>query len=259
MRSRSSRSRTGRYHEALEAAWLLYEEDVPPHGSQALPEIVEAGSRSGHEHHATMALERLEERANASGTPWALGLLARSRALLSDDAEAEALYRSAIEHLGATVVKTDLARSHLVYGEWLRRQKRRQARASSSRSRTTCSSRWVPPRSPSAPASSSRLPAPPRGVARSRPLEELTAQEHQVARLAAGGATNNEIAGDTLHQRSTVDYHLRKVYRKLGHHLPSPAPHGRPGGRTTRSFVIRVRVDCPIVIRGTDSTREESR
>src|SRR5204862_161621 len=84
------------------AAAPLAEEDLPPHGSQALPEIVEAASRSGHPDRARAAFEELERRAQASGTPWARGLLARSCALLSDDAEADAHYREAIELIGTT-------------------------------------------------------------------------------------------------------------------------------------------------------------
>jgi DNA-binding CsgD family transcriptional regulator len=206
----------GRYHEALEAGWLLYEEDVPPHGSQVLPEIVEAGSRCGHDQFAKAACERLEERANASGTPWALGLLARSRAMLSADDEAEALYQEAIERIGATVVRTDLARAHLVYGEWLRRQKRRQ----SAREQLTTAHGMFEAMGAAAFAERARIELTATGAtARRRSVEtaqQLTPQEHQVARLAISGATNNEIAATLFISASTVDYHLRKVYRKLG-------------------------------------------
>ena len=115
----------GRYEEALTSARRVYENDSPPHGSQVLPEIVEAAVRSGDAAAAAAALARLSERARASGTPWALGLLARSNALAADDDVAELHYQDAIAHLSRTPVKTDLARAHLVYGEWLRRQKRR--------------------------------------------------------------------------------------------------------------------------------------
>jgi DNA-binding CsgD family transcriptional regulator len=206
----------GRYHEAFDVAWPLYEDDVPPHGSQVLPEIVEAGSRSGHNDEARAACARLEERAEASGTPWARGLLARSRALLSHDDEAEELYQRAIAQIGATVVKTDLARAHLVYGEWLRRQKRRQA----AREQLEIAHEMFESMGAAAFGERARIELTATGAtARRRSVEtaqDLTAQEHQVARLAAGGATNNEIAATLFISASTVDYHLRKIYRKLG-------------------------------------------
>jgi len=206
----------GRYQEALDAAAPLVDEDLPPHGSQALPEIVEAASRSGHEDRATAAYAELEIRARASGTPWALGLLARSRGLLSDDAEADAHYREAIELIGTTVVKTDLARAHLLYGEWLRRQKQRQA----ARDQLTIAYDLFNTMGATAFAERARIELTATGAtARRRSVEtahELTGQEHQVARLAADGATNNEIAATLFLSASTVDYHLRKVYRKLG-------------------------------------------
>ena len=113
----------GHYKEALHAALPLYEYDIPPHGSQILPELVEAGARSGDHDIAMRALERLEHRATASGTAWALGLLDRSRALLAEDAEPH--HHASIERLAMTPVRTDLARAYLLYGEWLRRENRR--------------------------------------------------------------------------------------------------------------------------------------
>jgi DNA-binding CsgD family transcriptional regulator len=206
----------GRYQEALDAAAPLVDEDLPPHGSQALPEIVEAASRSGHEDRATAAYAELETRARASGTPWALGLLARSRALLADDVDADAHYREAIELIGTTVVKTDLARAHLLYGEWLRRQKQRQV----ARDQLAIAYDLFNTMGATAFAERARIELTATGAtARRRSVEtaqDLTGQEHQVARLAADGATNNEIAATLFLSASTVDYHLRKVYRKLG-------------------------------------------
>ena len=115
----------GNYAAALPHARRLFDDDPPPFGNQVLPELVEVAVRSGHSDLAAEAEARLAERAQASGTPWALGLAARSAALLADDAEAEPLYRAAIEQLGRTPVRTDLARAHLLYGEWLRREARR--------------------------------------------------------------------------------------------------------------------------------------
>ena len=103
----------------------IYDEDPPGSGNRVLPEIVEAGARGGGRGAAEAALTRLACRATASGTSWALGMLARSRALLAHDNAAETLYRDALAHLAGTSVRTELARAHLLYGEWLRRQERR--------------------------------------------------------------------------------------------------------------------------------------
>src|SRR3954454_12139358 len=115
----------GRYPEALAWGMRIYVDDPPGFGNRILPEVVEAGARAGDRVAAETALDRLADRATASGTPWALGMLARSRALLAADGDAETFYRAAIAHLAGTSVRTELARTHLLYGEWLRRQKRR--------------------------------------------------------------------------------------------------------------------------------------
>ncbi|MFC7647304.1 AAA family ATPase [Streptosporangium lutulentum] len=112
----------GRYHEALACALRVYDDDEPGVGSLILPDVVEAGVRAGDRAAASAALARLSERATASGTSWALGMLARSRALMADDDHAEVLYGESVEHLGRTLVATELARAHLLYGEWLRRR-----------------------------------------------------------------------------------------------------------------------------------------
>jgi hypothetical protein len=116
---------SGRYEDALMNARQIFDVDPLTHGNHCLREIVEAGVRAGDLDLATTALARLHERARASATPWALGLLARAQALLTDGDEAERCYRESVEHLGATAVQTDLARAHLLYGEWLRRRGRR--------------------------------------------------------------------------------------------------------------------------------------
>jgi hypothetical protein len=110
----------GHYADALVSASLLMEDDPPAQGSQVLPEVVEAAVRSGRPELAAEAMARLRERAQASATPWALGLLARSRALVAEE-DPESLYKQSIAHLEQTYVVTDLARAHLLYGEWLRR------------------------------------------------------------------------------------------------------------------------------------------
>jgi DNA-binding CsgD family transcriptional regulator len=206
----------GHYAEALASAWQLYEHDFPPHGNQVLAEIVEAGVRGGNQDAAEAAFARLSERAGASATPWALGLLARSEALLADDGTAEPSYQGAVAHLSATPVRTDLARAHLLYGEWLRRQKRRlDARAELKTAYDMFATMGA-----NAFAERARVELAATGErARRRSVDtsnDLTPQEDQVARLASQGATNREIAERLYISDSTVDYHLRKVYRKLG-------------------------------------------
>ncbi len=114
----------GRYLDAFQVASRMRADDRLHFDNEALPNLVEAGVRSDHRDAAAAALAELEQRATASGTPWALGLMARSRALLAPG-DPEPLYQRSISHLEATTVVTDLARAHLLYGEWLRRQKRR--------------------------------------------------------------------------------------------------------------------------------------
>ena len=156
------------------------------------------------------------ETTRASGTDWALGIEARSRALLSDGDAAERLYREAIERLGRTRVRVELARAHLLYGEWLRRERRRLTPATSCAPRSRCSRAWAPRRSPGAPSASCWPPASVSANARVETREELTAQEAQVARLARDGLSNAEIGARLFISQHTVAYHLRKVFTKLG-------------------------------------------
>jgi DNA-binding CsgD family transcriptional regulator len=206
----------GRYREALRSGVRIYDDDPPGFGNRVLPEIVEAGLRSGDRKAAEAALARLADRATASGTSWALGMLARSRALLAEDADAETLYREAIAHLADTCVRTELARAQLLYGEWLRRQKRRKdARA---QLRTACEKFDAMGAAGFARRARAELLATgdsPREPAE-RPSLDLTPQEAHVSRLAAAGATNAEIASHLFVTTSTVEYHLSKVFRKLG-------------------------------------------
>ena len=158
----------------------------------------------------------MSERTRAAGTDWALGIEARSRALLSDGPAAEALYREAIDRLGRTHGTVHLARTQLLYGEWLRREHRRVARGSNSAEPTTRSAAWVPRRSPSAPVASSWPRARRSATARSTTRDALTAQETQIARLAREGRTNPEIGSQLFLSPRTVEWHLRKVFAKLG-------------------------------------------
>jgi DNA-binding CsgD family transcriptional regulator len=204
------------YAEALGWGMRIYDDDPPGFGNRILPEIVEAGARGGDHRAAHTALGRLTDRATASGTSWALGMLARSRALLARDDDAEPSYCAAIAHLTRTSVRTELARTHLLYGEWLRRQKRRMdaraqlhtaygmfdamgAAAFADRTRAELLAAGDSPRQPA-----------------ERPGPDLTPQEAQISRLASAGATNAEIATHLFVTTSTVEYHLTKVFRKLG-------------------------------------------
>jgi DNA-binding CsgD family transcriptional regulator len=206
----------GHYEDALICARRVYDDDPVSLGNQALPEMIEAGVRSGDRDAAEAALERVARRATASGTPWAVGLLARSRALLADHDDAESLYQEAIDELSRTTMATDLARAHLLYGEWLRRENRRvdareQLRAAHDRFANMGAEAFAQRARTELLASGER--------ARKRGVEtnvNLTPQEAHIARLASQGATNPEIAARLFLSANTVDYHLRKVYRKLG-------------------------------------------
>ncbi|MDQ1460904.1 MAG: hypothetical protein QOI08_2388 [Actinomycetota bacterium] len=207
---------SSRYKQAFTVAQQLYDDDPLAFGNEVLPSLVEAAVRSGHADSAEAACARLSERATASGTPWALGLLARSRALLATADDAEAHYNEAIERLTQTSVATDLAHAHLLYGEWLGRRKRR----SDARGQLRKALDMFDTMGARAYAERTRAELVRTGDrVRDRSVEtmyELTPQEEQVARLAAGGATNSEIAAQLFLSAATIDYHLRKVYKKLG-------------------------------------------
>ncbi|MFF2389545.1 AAA family ATPase [Agromyces sp. NPDC058104] len=187
---------------------------------QQLPELVEAGVRSGRgdEPAVREAAARLARFAEVSGTPWVRGVAARAAALLSGDAEAEALYREAIGHFTETGSRGELGRAHLVYGEWLRRMKRRRDAREQLRAALAIFERVE------APAFAARarreLEATGEHVVAHAPGEStadaLTPQEATVARLASAGRTNAEIGAELFISANTVDYHLRKVFRKLG-------------------------------------------
>ncbi len=181
-----------------------------------LVELIEAAVRSGNVELAAAALGRLSQTTAASGTDWALGIEARSRALLTDGEPAESLYREAIERLGRTRVRVELARAHLLYGEWLRRERRRLDAREQLRITHTLFTEF----GMEAFAERARVELEATGEhARKRTVEtrdDLTPHEAQVSRLAAGGATNHEIAAQLFISPSTVDYHLRKAFRKLG-------------------------------------------
>ncbi|GAA2883545.1 LuxR family transcriptional regulator [Streptosporangium fragile] len=205
-----------RYARAQAAGEIVYDENPPHFGSAVLPDLVEAAVRNNDTAVAERALARLAERATASGTPWALAVLARCRALLADDTTAEELYLEAISLLERTPLATELARTHLLYGEWLRRRRRRV----DARDRLRTAHDMFLDMGAAAFAERARTELAATGErARRRSSEtarDLTPQELRVARLAAGGTTNQEIASELFISASTVEYHLRKVFRKLG-------------------------------------------
>ena len=182
----------------------------------ALVELVEAGARSGAYDEAAAALRRLEERTGAAGTDWALGVRAWSRALLSDGQAAEPLYREAIERLERSRIAVHLARAHLVYGEWLRRENRRvDAREHLRAAHEMFSHAGAAGVRRSRPSRARRPRARPRARAPTRHADVLTPQEAQIARLARDGLSNPEIGAQLFISPRTVQYHLRKVFQKL--------------------------------------------
>ena len=205
----------GRYEDALAAARQAREHKHVYVSVWALPELIEAAARTGDTRIAGDALDLLTETTRAGGTDLGLGIEARTRALLSEGEAAEGHYREAIDRLGRTRHRPELARAHLLYGEWLRRQRRRrdardqlrtafemfdsmgmEAFAARARAELRATGERARPRAPGIP-------------------EVLTAQEEQIARLVAEHLSNREIAARLFISASTVEYHLRKIFRKL--------------------------------------------
>ena len=202
----------GRYSDALAAARLACEhEDVMAYG-WALVELIEAGVRDGEPDEAAAALERLSERTQASGTEWALGIEARCRALLSDDGS---FYRESIERLARSRATVELARSRLLYGEWLRRENRR----TDARELLRAAHESFSQMGAAAFAERARRELLATGETVRRitadTRDALTPQEVQVARLVRDGHTNPEIGAQLFISPRTVEYHLHKVFRKL--------------------------------------------
>jgi DNA-binding CsgD family transcriptional regulator len=206
----------GRYQDALAAA--LRARDDPPEqvfSIWAAAELIEAATRSGVPEHAAGAVARLSDSTRASGTDWALGIEARTRALLSGGQAADSLYREAIDRLGRTRVRAELARTHLLYGEWLRRERRRiDARE---QLRTAYEMLAEIGMEAFAERAARELRATGE-TARKRTVEtssQLTTQEAQIARLARDGLSNAEIGVRLFISPRTVQYHLHKVFTKL--------------------------------------------
>ncbi|HKF31471.1 MAG TPA: AAA family ATPase [Jatrophihabitantaceae bacterium] len=207
----------GRYDRALAAAQQA-SADTPELflSAWALPELIEASVRSGHSHLGLAALERLVTATSSGGTDWALGIEARSRALLSEGDTAESLYREATQRLACTRFRPELARAHLLYGEWLRREGRRV----DARQQLRIAHDILGAIGMDAFAERARRELLATGeTARKRTVEtpdELTAQETQIARLAREGLSNHEIGTRLFISPRTVEWHLRKVFTKLG-------------------------------------------
>lgn len=204
-----------RYDEATIAAQEATEHSHDPAPANwGLSELVEAATRSGQPEVAADAFARLAPITRAGGTDWALGIRARAHALLSEGDVAESLYREAIERLGRTRLRGELARAHLLYGEWLRRMGRRaDARAELRSAHDTFSSSGA---EAFAERARRELMAAGESIAKRTDVRiVLTPQEAQIARLARDGLSNPEIGAQLFISHRTVQYHLRKVFQKL--------------------------------------------
>jgi ATP/maltotriose-dependent transcriptional regulator MalT len=232
----------GQYDKALAAAQrsTAYDHDVVPR-NWALLEMVEAGVRVERTDLASEACAVIGRMAAASGTSWVLGCHARCQALLADGEEAEQLYHEAITHLGKTGMRVDLARTHLLYGEWLRRARRRtdareQLRSAQGMFEAMGMAAFAQRAGRELQATGET--ARPRTASPSP--TELTAQEAQIARLARDGLSNPEIGTRLFISAHTVQYHLRKVFTKLGitsrsqldRVLPAEPPASGAAGRS---------------------------
>ena len=207
----------GRYADALAAAQQASEDTPELYVSMwALPELIEAAVRSGKTKTASDALERLAETTQAGGTDFGLGIEARSRALLSGGEAADRLYREAIDRLSRTRLRTELARAHLLYGEWLRREDRRV----DARTQLRTAYQMLDAMGAEAFAERARRELLAAGeTVRKLAVEtrtELTAQESSIARLARDGQTNTEIGAQLFLSARTVEWHLGNVFSKLG-------------------------------------------
>ncbi len=204
-----------RYAEAAVAARTAAHCPLRELGTQALAELAEALAHLGHRAELDAVLAELELRSRLSGSTLVHGMSVRAHAVAARRGDAEHLFRRAIELLAATSSESELARAHLTYGEWLRRERRptdarRHLREAHERFVRMGAESFAARAQAELRAAGERLPQ------RSSSPVDLTAQERQVALLAGQGQTNKEIATQLYLSASTVDFHLRKVYRKLG-------------------------------------------
>jgi DNA-binding CsgD family transcriptional regulator len=200
--------------------------------SWALSELVEAAARSGRAEAAADALEQLAEMARACATDWVLGVEARARAVVADPTDAEELHHHAIESLGRTPFRTELARAHLLYGERLRREgRRREARE---QLRTAYGLFTEMGMEAFAERTRRELVATGETVRKAHPetRDELTAQELQIALLARDGLSNLEIGAQLFLSPRTVEWHLHKVFAKLGIRSRTRLANALPRPRT---------------------------
>ena len=206
----------GHYTEAAAAAARAATGDLGPFTGQALPDLIEAAARSGAADTASVALARLTTYTAVAGSDWAAALLARSRAFVSDGEDAERGYVEAVERLSRTRLRFELARTRLLYGEWLRRQRRRadariQLKAAFEDFATMGADGFAERARHELLATGEKV--------RKRTvdtLNDLTPQEEQIARMARAGRTNPEIGAELYISARTVEWHLRKVFAKLG-------------------------------------------
>jgi DNA-binding CsgD family transcriptional regulator len=208
----------GQHAAARDAAWPAFERGHLGYGPLVVPELAEAAARTGDVALVLTVLDWLSERTRVSPTQWALGIEARVRALLTDGEAAESCYRESIERLGHTRVRAQLARAHLLYGEWLRRERRR----GEAREQLRTAHEMLDAMGMEAFAERARRELLATGeTARQRDVAEhgtveLTAQEVQVARLAREGLSNPQIGARLFISARTAQYHLGKIFTKLG-------------------------------------------
>jgi DNA-binding CsgD family transcriptional regulator len=206
----------GNYGEAFEAAKAAVDAQAIGWSIKGYPDLIEAAARSGRQAMAEAALDEFALQALATGTPVALGLLARSRGLVANDASSNGHFDESLDHLSRSVRTPELARTHLVYGEWLRRKKQR------SLARDHLRAAYESFISIGAGAFAERarreLMATGERARQRQPdtTRDLTPREYQIAQLAASRATSREIAAQLFITSNTVEYHLRKVFQKLG-------------------------------------------
>jgi len=206
----------GRHDAALEAACEAMQPDPIGYGTLLVPELAEAASRAGDRARLETACAWLSERTGAISSAWLTGIDARVRALLSESDVADAHYRESIAHLSRTRVRLELARTHLLYGEWLRRERRRIDAREHLR---TAFEAFTSMGAEAFARRAERELLATGEHARKRTIDtlgDLTPQEAQISRLAAQGHSNKEIAAQLYISPSTVEYHLHKVFRKFG-------------------------------------------